>query len=236
MLNRPAWKASATAKPGEDEVGRVIEREADRLAAAEAAVEERARGRPGIDADGRHHEAADQEGRGDADQRHEHEIGPAGQRASRASRRQASGCRPRRARRSGLKASSHRCPSGIGEIARIAAPEHRLGRLDRRWRRPRPPAANSRIDRLASCGRFWARRHARKTRAASPATRASSARSAARIKRQRQPVQLEEHDVALARARGRPAQRSRRRPGGAATEATPSVTSDSRGSITRPRR
>ena len=63
-------------KPGEDEIRGVVEREADRLTAAETADDERFRGRPRVDADRCHDETADHEGRGDAEERHQGYIGP----------------------------------------------------------------------------------------------------------------------------------------------------------------
>ena len=111
MLNKPAWNASATARSREDEVRGVVQREADRLAAAEAAEDQRLRGRPRVDADRRHDEAAHEEGRGDAEERHQNDIGPARQRAGDAHAGSvrlpcwSSG-------KKGLWATSQTCPSG----------------------------------------------------------------------------------------------------------------------------
>src|SRR5262249_984242 len=70
-------------KAGEDEIGGVVERVADRLGRADGADDEQPERVQGIDADDAHDDADGDEGKRDVDQRHERNLRPAGQRPPR---------------------------------------------------------------------------------------------------------------------------------------------------------
>ncbi len=78
-VEEAAVEGDGDRKAGEDEVGRVVEREADALAAAERAVDQDDRGAERVLADEEHDQAGDEEGDEQIDQRDQAVVGPGGQ-------------------------------------------------------------------------------------------------------------------------------------------------------------
>ena len=139
-VEQPAMESDGDGEPGEDEVRRVIEREADALAIAERALDHQPRRLDRAFADDQHDEPGDEEGDDEIDQRDHPEIDPDRQLGIGTAHMRLTGSA------SGLR------PVGLARVrlARAAFPDrYGLARRDARTDCARPPT-NGRRD-LGNC-------------------------------------------------------------------------------------
>ena len=111
-VEQAGMEGDGNREPGEDEVGRVVEREADALGAAERAAQKQRRRLQRILADADDHEPGDEQSRRDRNQRHHRDIGPAWEVDGRGAHPASVTLPAPSSGKKGLWAISQRCPSG----------------------------------------------------------------------------------------------------------------------------